>query len=48
MNRLSTWGIAAHKALLHPSPALFEVASGSFNFNIYLTSDSLWIQTKAD
>ena len=48
MNRLSTWAISAYKDLLDPEPALFEMASGSFNFSVYLTSDSLWIQAGID
>lgn len=43
MNGLSPWAVSAASELADGGHSLLECSSGSFNFKVYNTSDSIWV-----
>lgn len=43
MNGLSPWALSASSELAEGQKALYHTVTGSFEFNVYQTTDSIWI-----
>lgn len=43
MNGLTPWAVSACTDLLVPKPALYQHQAGNFQFNVRLSTDSLWV-----